>query len=88
MQPLEKDSSDKAVKEFIANLKEQMTFESVLALIVPNPEVEKYQQILQSEGLHPASSERGLVVRSDPYQAYCDKIGSIKGYKALIYKIK
>ena len=88
VQPLEKGSSDKAVKEFIANLKEQMTFESVLALIVPNPEVEKYQQILQSEGLHPASSDRGLVVRSDPFQVYCDKIGSIKGYKALVYKIK
>lgn len=87
VQPLE-SASDEEIKQFVANLKRQMIFESVLALVVASKEEQRYVHVLQSEGLVPANSERGLVVRSDPFQIYCDKIYSIKGYKTLIYKIK
>ena len=87
MQPLE-SASDEEIKQFVANLKRQMIFESVLAMVVASKEEQRYAHVLQSEGLVPANSERGLVVRSDPFQIYCDKIYSIKGYKTLIYKIK
>lgn len=88
VQPLEPEADNDMLQKFIANLKRQMIFESVLVMMVSNAEKEKYEQILRSEGLCPASSERGLVVRADPFQIYYDKIESIKGYKALIYKIK
>ncbi len=88
VQPLETRVSDESIGKFIANLKRQMIFESVLVMMVSSEDEKRYQQILQSEGLHPASFERGLVVRADPFQIYYDKIESIKGYKTLIYKIK
>lgn len=87
-QPLATEATDAMIQKFIANLKRQMIFESVLVMMVPNGDEKRYQQILQAEGLCPARSERGLVVRVDPFQVYYDKIESIKGYKALIYKIK
>lgn len=87
-QPLKEDSSAEDIQKYIANLKEMMIFESVLVIFVPEKETTKYEHILQDEDMRPAGSERGLVVRGDPFQAYCDKIGSIKGYKVLIYKRK
>lgn len=88
VQPLEPEADNDMLQKFIANLKRQMIFESVLVMMVSNAEKEKYEQILRSEGLCPAGSKRGLVVRADPFQIYYDKIESIKGYKTLIYKIK
>lgn len=87
-QPLELGATDSDVAKFIANLKNQMIFESVLVMMVSNDEEKRYKHLLEAQGFHPATTERGLVVRSDPFQIYCDKIKSIKGYKALIYKIK
>lgn len=88
VQPLEAESTDDLIQKFIINLKRQMIFESVLVLMVANSEKDKYEHILQSQGLCSARSEHGLVVRADPFQIYYDKIESIKGYKTLIYKIK
>lgn len=88
VQPLETGATDEAISKFIANLKQQMIFESVLVLAVPTDETKRYQELLQAESLYPARSERGLVVRNDPFQTYYDKIKSIKGYKTMIYKIK
>lgn len=88
VQPLESSTTNERVKEFIANLKRQMIFESVLVMMVSNEEEKKYRQILQSEGFWPADYEHGIIARVDPFQIYHDKIESIKGYKTLIYKIK
>lgn len=88
VQPLETNVADDVIQKFITNLKRQMIFESVLVIMVSSKDEARYERILESEGLCPARSERGLVVRVDPFQVYYDKIESIKGYKALIYKIK
>lgn len=88
VQPLETDAPDDKIKQFVTNLKHQMILESALVMMVANKETERYTQILQSAGLCPANSERGLVVSYDPFQIYYDKIDSIKGYSVLIYKIK
>jgi len=88
VQPLAATASDAEITKFLTNLKRQMLFESVLVMLVSSREADKYRQLLQSVGLHPATSERGLIVRSDPFQTYYDKIESIKGYEALIYKLK
>jgi len=88
VQPLQSAATDAELQKFVTNLKRQMLFESVLAMFVQDDGVSHYEEILQSVGLVPAISERGLVVRGDPFQVYYDKIGSIKGYKTLVYKIK
>lgn len=88
VQPLIKTASNHDLKHFIANLKRQMVFESVLVLYATKDLAPKYKQMLQDAGLHPASSEHGLVVRDNPFQVYYDKFKSVKGYEALIYKIK
>ena len=65
-----------------------MLYESVLVMLVRTVEADHYRDILSSEGLVSALSVHGLVVGNDPFEVYCDKIRSIKGYQALIYKIK
>lgn len=88
VQPLQVGASNKEIKHFIVNLKNQLIFESVLIMLVSDAEEGRYRQILESENFRPAISEHGLVVIGDPFQIYYDKIKCIKGYKALIYKIK
>ena len=60
---------------------------SVLVLAVPSHQKKTYTELLSKAGLHPARTERGLSVSTDPYRIYRDKINTIKGYKALIYKL-
>lgn len=88
VQPLEQSASNTEIKKFIANLKQQMIYESVLVLIVRSTDEKVYRQVLENQGFCSATSVRGLVVRTDPFQTYYDKIKSIKGYKTLIYKLK
>lgn len=87
-QPINGHATKQEIRNFIANLKDQMIFESVLVLLVDSKEKEQYEEIAQDEGLCLAGLQRGLVVQEDPFRIYYDKIGSTKGYKALIYKIK
>ncbi len=87
-QPLKEHSSEAEIKQFLSNLKNQMIPESILAVLVRAEDKKLYERLLQTIGLHSATSEHGLVTRADPFQIYYDKIGSVKGYKALIYKIK
>ncbi len=88
VQPFAGKINDDHIKEFIANVKKQMLYESVLVMLVRTVEADHYRDILSSEGLISALSVHGLVVGNDPFEVYCDKIRSIKGYQALIYKIK
>lgn len=88
VQPLKSGATDDAIYNFIENLKHQMIFESVLVMLVPQREYSRYRDILQSAGMCPANMERGLVSRGYSFQTYYDKIKGIRGYKALIYKIK
>ncbi len=88
VQPLLSESTDALIKKFLSNLERQMMFESILVMMVRNKEEAKYRKILQDSGFNPVKLEKGLVVGNDPFDVYCDKIKSIKGYKALFYKIK
>ncbi len=88
VQPFINEVDDIQIKGFIANVKRQMIYEAVLVMLVADDQAERYRNILESEGMVSASSVHGLVVGNDPFEVYCDKIRSIKGYKTLIYKIK
>lgn len=86
-QPLHPKTTPASITAFIDNLKSSMHAASVLVLAVPSHQKKTYTELLSKAGLHPARTERGLSVSTDPYRIYRDKINTIKGYKALIYKL-
>lgn len=88
VQPFADVLDSKDIGDFIKNAKKQMIYEAVLVMLVRDDQAQLYQEILESEGLVLAPSTRGFVVGNDPFEVYYDKIRGIKGYKALIYKIK